>query len=95
MRNYLTKNRAQATIEFSLAFIMAILFLLLTCNLFVWLNHCVVGRQAAYEKTRVEAGDGRDEKFLWFVTEGAEPGKGDFYKTPDLNIFMPGGIGKK
>jgi len=72
------KNNAQASIEFSIAFVCAILFLILTCNLFVWLNHCLVRRQVAYEDSRVEAGH-------------SSPGRTDFYTPPRLNVFSSGG----
>lgn len=73
------KNKAQASIEFSIGLVMAILFLIITCNLFVWLNHCLVRRQVAYEDSRVEAAGNKN------------PGKADFYTPPQLNIFSSGG----
>ncbi len=78
------ENKAQSSIEFSLAFIVAILFLVLTCNLFVWLNHNMVARQMGYEQTRKAA------------ASTSEPGKLDFYpqeKMKKLNVFVPGGYG--
>jgi|GEM_PF-2087994 len=72
------KTKAQATIEFSIAFVCAIVFLILTCNLFVWLNHCLVRRQVAY-------GDSREE-----ATRG-NPGKDDFFTPPRLRVFSKGG----
>jgi uncharacterized protein (UPF0333 family) len=83
MRSCLINNHAQSAIEFSLAFILVILFLILTGNLFVWLNHNLVQRQSKYEATRVQA------------ASPSSPGKLDFYKTPELNVFAPGGIGEK
>lgn len=73
------KKKAQSSIEFSIAFVCSILFLILTCNLFVWLNHCLTKRQVAYENSRVEAGS------------NSNPGKTDFFKRPDLNVFKSGG----
>ena len=80
-------GKAQATIEFTLAFVTAVLFLVLTCNLFVWLNHDIVRRQRAYEETRSEAAHG-------------DPGKLDFYtstseiKKQPMNLFTPGGYNR-
>ena len=81
------KKNAQATIEFTLAFICTILFLILSCNLFVWMNHCLVGRQRAYEDSRQEAGAGLE------VSDGQSgtPGKADFYTPPKLDVFSSGG----
>lgn len=73
------KNQAQASIEFSLAFVTAILFLLLSCNLFVWLNHNIVQRQKRYEETRIVAGS------------TSEPGKLNFYTPKKMNLFVLGG----
>ncbi|MFC1657760.1 hypothetical protein ACFL1D_00025 [Candidatus Omnitrophota bacterium] len=80
-------SRAQASIEFSVAFVCTILFLILTCNLFVWINHNIVKRQMAYEDTREVA------------TSKNDPGKSNFYckdgscyrRQPDLNVFHQGG----
>lgn len=71
--------KAQASIEFSIAFICAILFLILTCNLFVWLNHCLVRRQVNYEDSRVDA------------ASNADPGRSDFFDPPELDVFRMGG----
>lgn len=85
------KSKAQVSIEFSIAFVCTILFLILTCNLFVWFNHCLVRRQVAYEESRVQAADGRDTGW-WFWKKPGTPGKDDFYTPPRLNIFSSGGI---
>lgn len=76
-------DNAQSSIEFSIAFVMAILFLILSCNLFVWINHNIVQRQRAYENTRVAAG------------YPIEPGKSDFYTPKRINLFVPGGYGNE
>ena len=82
------KTKAQATIEFSIAFVCAIVFLILTCNLFVWLNHCLVRRQVEYGNSRQAA------------TMTNDPGKDDFFvfpieeaggNAPELDVFSPGG----
>lgn len=81
------KNRAQSSIEFVIGFVCTILFIILTCNLFVWFNHCLVRRQVAYEDTRKEAGSGLE-------TSGSytgNPGKADFYTPPRLDVFKLGG----
>ncbi len=70
--------RAQATIEFSLAFMLILLFLVLTARLFVWFNGGMLRRQLAYEESRVLAGTSN--------VEGGEPGKEDFY-TRNLDIL--------
>lgn len=87
------KIKAQSSIEFTISFIITILFLIFTCNLFVWFNHCLVGRQKAYENTRVEAGDGRDQTILFglITIKQGNPGKEDFYTPPKLSVFSPGG----
>lgn len=85
MKIYL-RNSAQATIEFSLAFVTAILFLVLTCNLFVWLNHTLVRRQRAYEESRVIAAKSSDI--------GGDPGKLNFYTRQTVNLFTPGGYNR-
>jgi len=46
------KVKAQVTLEFVTAFICAILFLVLTAQLFVWFGNTIVNRQKAYESTR-------------------------------------------
>jgi len=48
--------KGQASIEFSLAFILVLFFLVLTCRLFVALNGNMIRRQKYYENTRVSAG---------------------------------------
>lgn len=78
-------NKAQATLEFILAFIMAILLIVLTANVFVWLNRCIVGRQAAYEESRGAAGGSTNE---------TDVGKSDFYTPPKLDVFSSGGVKK-
>lgn len=84
MKVYFSRdNRAQSTIEFTLAFVTAILFLVLTCNLFVWLNHSLVQRQRDYEQSRVTAATSPDR--------GGEPGKLDFYTPKTMNLFVSGG----
>lgn len=79
-------RQAQSTIEFTLVFVITILLIVLTANVFVWLNHSVVGRQVAYENTRTEAGTPND----------TSAGKSDFFtlenkKLKKLNVFVPGG----
>ncbi len=66
--------KGQASIEFSLAFIIAILFLVLTCRVFVWFGGSLLRRQVAYEDTRVEAGS-------------SNRGRLDFYQSPTLDLF--------
>jgi len=78
-------NKAQASLEFTLVFVITLLFIVLTVNVFIWLNHCMVGRQVGYEDTRSEAG----------TPEDTLVGKTDFYTRPDLNVFAPGGYLEK
>lgn len=84
-------KKGQATIEFALAFVVTILLVVLTANVFVWVNHCIVRRQVAYENTRSIAGDGREPSWWEFWKKPADPGKDDFYTPPKLNIFKLGG----
>lgn len=77
----MNKN-AQATLEFTLVFVITLLFVLLTVNLFVWFNHCMVRRQVAYEETRS-------------MRDSSQVGKTDFFQPPKLNVFAPGGYSDK
>lgn len=71
--------QAQSMIEFSLALVTSVLFLVLTCNLFIWCCRTIVQRQVAYESTRVEAAH-------------TNPGKLDFYTPNNMNVFRSGGM---
>lgn len=77
------KIQAQASIELSLALVIAVLFLILSCNIFVWLNHNIVQRQRAYENSRIEAASSPER--------AGNPGKLDFYTPDKLNVFSSGG----
>lgn len=79
-------KKAQASLEFTLVFVITILLVVLTANVFVWLNHCMVRRQVEYEKTRTAAGSSDVGKSDFFA-----PGK----QLPKLNVFISGGISKK
>ncbi len=83
-------KKAQASLEFTLVFVITLLFIVLTVNVFVWLNHCMVGRQVAYENTRSEAGS-TEEQLLGITIRPGDPGKDDFYTRPNLNVFKLGG----
>lgn len=84
MKHYFKRAiQAQASIEFSIAFVLAIIFLVITCNLFVWLNHNTVQRQRGYEDSRKEAANIDN------------PGKLDFYTRKKMNLFTPGGYEEK
>lgn len=76
-----SKVRAQASIEFSLALVTSVLFLVLTCNLFVWCSRSIVQRQVAYERSRHEAAHADDE-----------PGKLNFYTPTNMSVFKLGGM---
>lgn len=71
-------KKAQATLEFTLVFVVTILLIFLTVNTFVWLNHCMVRRQVGYEGTRTEAGS-------------SNVGNSNFFARPTLNVFKLGG----
>jgi len=75
-------KQAQASLEFTLGFVITILLVVLTANVFVWLNHCVVRRQVEYENSRSEAGR-------------TNVGKSDFFTPPKLNVFVSGGYVEK
>ncbi len=110
MKNYLVrKNKAQSTIEFSMAFILAVLFLFLSANLFVWFNRNIVQRQKAYELSRVMSANSPENTVYSpgsHVKVKGEPGYLDFYNTRNtpghpknpnykpLNVFAPGGYNK-
>jgi len=49
--------KAQAAIEFSLAFICLAIFLVATAKIFIWFGNNIVNRHVAYEATRVAAGN--------------------------------------
>lgn len=86
MKNYFKRGiLAQSSIEFTLGFVMAILFLYLTCNLFVWLNHSMVARQQAYENSRAVAASTTEYR------SDAEPGKLDFYNFKNMDLAVRGG----
>ena len=67
-------QKAQSSIEFSLAFVITLLFLVLTCRLFVWFGGSMIRRQLAYEDSRTEAGS-------------TSPGKQNFYSNKRLDLF--------
>ena len=71
--------KAQSSIEFSLALISAVLFLVLTCNFFVWCGHTIVQRQVAYEASRVNAASNNN------------PGQLSFYAPSAMNLLKSGG----
>ena len=80
-KSYFNKKvKAQSSIEFSIALILAVLFMVFSSNLFVWLNHNIVQRQRGYENTRISS------------TNNNTPGRLDFYPRPaTMNLFSPGG----
>ena len=82
-------NKAQATIEFTFVFVITLLFILLTVNVFVWLNHCMVRRQVGYEETRTDAGTPP------IVDGKGDLDKSDFFTPPQLNIFAIGDMENK
>jgi uncharacterized protein (UPF0333 family) len=76
------KARAQASIEFSLGLVTAVLFLFLTCNFFIWCGRNIVQRQIAYESSRKNA------------ASNTNPGQLDFYNqttSNPINLFVSGG----
>lgn len=77
-------KKAQSTLEFTMVFVITLLFVVLTVNLFVWFNHCMVRRQVEYENSRTSS-------------VSTQVGKSDFFTPPELNAFIPGGYssGKK
>jgi len=87
MKIYLIKkNNGQASIEMSLALVIAVLFLILSCNLFVWLNHNIVQRQKEYESTRtLRPGQTKQLNFY-------DPKSNPNYRP--LSIFSLGGYKK-
>lgn len=52
---YRYKRRAQVSLELALAMIGVVILLLGCVNTFIWLSKVVVGRQRAYDQTRVRA----------------------------------------
>lgn len=104
MKNYLINNRAQAqsTIEFSLALILAVLFLFLSSNLFVWFNRTVVQRQVAYEASRSRAAispymsadeetdpEAKSPPNIKALKSVADPGKTDFFTNKTNPAYKP------
>jgi len=51
-----TGNRAQASLETTLAIIGALILFFGSLRIFVWLNQRILARQQSYETTRVVAG---------------------------------------
>jgi len=74
-----SKVKAQVFIEFSLAFICAIIFLFGVTQMMVWFGGNLVRRYRAYDDTREAAGDG--------ATTAAQV---DFYdqSTNPMKIFQ-------
>jgi uncharacterized protein (UPF0333 family) len=82
------RKRAQASLEMSIALILAAMLMIGAAKIFVWLNGNMVLRQKRYEDTRVSAGsqphqviaslDGTD------VASGAMSTQSDY---PALNLF--------
>ena len=70
-------NKGQASIEFSLAFILALFFLVLTCRLFVWFSGNLVNRQRDYDGSRISAGS-------------TAPGNLTFHAAARLDILSNG-----
>ena len=75
MENTLLKvSRSQAVLETSIIFVMAILFLLGIIKIWVWAEAQIIGRQIAYNNSRVEAGtvygeDVEEKPLCWPVYE--------------------------
>jgi len=85
MKNYFKRKiLAQVTIEFSIGCVLALLFLYLTCNLFVWLNHSLVARQRGYEDSRNVAASSTTRPH-------GDPGKLDFYVRTNMDVAVRGG----
>ncbi len=80
-------HKGQATIEFALAFIITLLFLVLTCRVFVWFGGNLLRRQVAYDKSRVEAGGGLTTGWWWWKKPAGTRGELDFYQAPKLDLF--------
>ncbi len=76
--------RAQVALEFTIAFICTMLFLIGTVQLFVWFGNTIVNRNRAYEKTR-------PAQWQQFTLPGetVNPVIVDFYNQSDypLDIF--------
>jgi len=76
--NILRNSKAQATIEFTIAFIACIILLMGITKVFVWVNQCIVERQVRYQETRSDP--------LGFKNDHKNIDK--FYTTPPkLKIF--------
>lgn len=72
-------NKGQVAIEMAAAIIAAFIFLLGTVQIFAWFNSVLVSRQEYYERSRLTAG-------------GGENNRGGYSYTPQkLDIFGTGG----
>lgn len=72
-------KRGQVAIEMAAAIIAAFIFLLGTIQIFAWFNTMLVSRQEYYERSRLSAGSG-------------ENNRGGYSYTPaKLDIFGTGG----
>lgn len=71
--------------EFTLAFMLLLLFLVLITRLFVWFNGGLLRRQLSYEATRVEAGT--SEKDTINTPTGGNPGTLSFTTETKLDIL--------
>jgi len=72
------KVKGQVALEFTTAFICAILFLVLTALVFVWFGQNIVNRHKAYEQSRVYAGN----PATWSEFDSI-----NFYTPSKLDIF--------
>jgi len=78
MGNFILRiSKAQAVLETSIIFVMAILFLLGIIRIWVWAEGQIIGRQIVYNNSRVLAGTvGRenvDEKPLYWPIYHPKP----------------------
>ena len=78
--------------EFTLAFMLLLLFLVLTTRLFVWFNGGLLRRQLSYEATRVKAGTSVNDTInnddpATPAVESGDPGTLAFVAARKLDIL--------
>ena len=71
------RQRAQVAIEFTIALLCLVVFLVATTKIFAWFGNSIVQRHNDFEDTRVAA-----------ATKATTDSQIDFHQKQDLDIFQ-------